>query len=223
MTNAARMHSVTGSPTAPVAAGDRALWWAWTRWATLGEFSGFAVPAVVGAVISGWPAAATLVAMVAAGAVEGSLLGWSQWWVLRRRVPQVRAGAWVGATAAAAALAWSIGMLPSLTDGELPSWPPVLLVLAAGLLGLVLLASIGTAQWWVLRAHVPRCGRWVLTTAGAWLAGLTVFSAFTMPLWQPGQAAWLVAIIGLAGGLLMAVTVAAITGWGFLRLSARAP
>ena len=69
--------------------------------------------------------------------------------------------------------------------------------------------------------HVVRAGRWIVATALAWLAGLAVFLAFTMPLWQPGQALALTILIGLAGGLLMAATTAAVTGRALCRLLPR--
>jgi len=92
------------------------------------------------------------------------------------------------------------------------SWQPVLVGAVAAVLGLLLLSSIGTAQWFVLRHHVARASRWIWATAAAWLAGLAVFLGFAMPLWQPGQAVALTVGIGVAGGLLMAATVASITG-----------
>jgi hypothetical protein len=42
-----------------------------------------------------------------------------------------------------------------------------------------------------------------------------------MPLWQPGQAALLIAAIGVVAGLAMAAMVAAVTGWAVLRLDMR--
>jgi hypothetical protein len=121
-------------------------------------------------------------------------------------------------TSAAAALAWSIGMLPSTAHDLWSRWPILLIVVAAAALGLVLLCSIGTAQWLELRRHVPRAGRWVTATAAAWCAGLVAFSAVTSPLWQPGQRPALVAAIGALGGLVMALTVAVGTGWALIRL-----
>jgi hypothetical protein len=55
-------------------------------------------------------------------------------------------------------------------------------------------------------------------SALAWLAGLAAFLAFAMPLWQPGQRLAQVVAIGLAGGLLMAATMAAVTGFALVRL-----
>ena len=51
-----------------------------------------------------------------------------------------------------------------------------------------------------------------------WAVGLLVFTAITTPLWAPGQPAALMAAIGVLGGLAMAGTVAALTGWALVRL-----
>jgi hypothetical protein len=93
-------------------------------------------------------------------------------------------------------------------------------------LGLVLLNSIGVAQWTVLRHLLPRAGRWVWFSALGWLAGLAVFLIFTMPLWHPGQAPAMTIAVGVAGAVLMAATMAAITGLAVRRwpwLPARSP
>jgi hypothetical protein len=65
--------------------------------------------------------------------------------------------------------------------------------------------------------------RWTLeesiaTTAGAWAAGLLVFTTVATPLWQPGQALPLIIAIGVLGGLVMAATVAGLTGAAAVRL-----
>jgi hypothetical protein len=52
------------------------------------------------------------------------------------------------------------------------------------------------------------------------VVALGVFTAVTTPLWQPGQGAVTVSLIGVLGGLLMAVAMAAVTGVGLLRLLA---
>jgi hypothetical protein len=70
----------------------------------------------------------------------------------------------------------------------------------------------------VLRAHVPRSGRWVAMTALGWAAGLAAFTAISTPLWAPGQPVLLTAAIGIAAGAAMAATVAAVTGVGLSRL-----
>jgi uncharacterized integral membrane protein len=205
-------HEVSASPNPP-----SGLWRRWFVAATAGEFLGFAAPAVVGALVGTAAAGTAVVALLAAGAVEGAVLGLAQAMVLRRVLRGFAASQWVLATAAAAVVAWAIGLAPMAYPGIL-QWPLPLLVPLGIVLGAVLLASIGTAQWFVLRRHVPRAGLWIAGTAGAWVVGLLAFTAVSSPLWQPGQPAALVAAIGALGGLVMAATVAAVTGLVLVRL-----
>jgi hypothetical protein len=162
------------------------LFTAWTLSVTVGECIGFCVPALVGALVLGQTAPVAIAALAAAGSLEGAVLGWSQARVRCRPLRRLSPGCWVVNTSAAAALVWSIGMLPSTTPDFWSRWPVPLIVVVA-VLGLVLLCSVGTAQWLELRRHVSRAGRWVIATAAAWCAGLVAFSAVTSPLWQPGQ------------------------------------
>jgi hypothetical protein len=194
------------------------LFRAWTTSVTIGECIGFCVPTLVGALVLGQTAPVAFVGLVAAGSVEGAILGWSQARVLSQPLRRLSSRRWVVGTSAAAALAWSIGMLPSTAHDLWSGWPVPLVIFAAAALAVVLLCSIGAAQWLELRRHVPRAGRWVAATAAAWCAGLVAFSAVTSPLWQPGQRPALIAAIGAFGGLVMALTVAAGTGWALIRL-----
>jgi hypothetical protein len=190
--------------------------WCWT--VTAAEFVGFAVAACVGAVTANAAAGISVPALLAAGAVEGGMLGWGQVTVLRRALPSVGRRQWIVATAIAAALAYAIGLVPSTLAGSVGSWPLAIVVPGAVVLGAALLASIGTAQWLILRRHVTGALRWIGTTALAWLVGLGVFLGFAMPLWQPGQPLALTIVIGVGGGLLMAATTSLITGVALRRL-----
>ncbi len=191
----------------------------WLLVVTAGEAVGFLVPVL--AVLSGaadLPGAAGLAVVVAAGAAEGAVLGAAQAAVLAGEVPELSRRDWIVRTAAAAAAAWVIGIGPSTWAQDVLDGPVTLQVVLAVPAAGVLLGSIGLAQWTVLRRHVPRAGRWVAWTAAGWLAGLAVFTAFTAPLWQPGQAPALVAAIGVLGGLVMALSMAAVTGRGAVLL-----
>lgn len=196
-----------------------ALWLQWTVMVTLGESVGFVLPAIVGATTAGLPIGPAL--LVAAGVVEGTVLGLAQWSVLRGVVPGLRGGAWVAATAAAAAIAYALGLIPSLTAEVWQTWPPAVAVAAGGVVGVLLLLSIGVAQWFVLRRHEPRARSWVWWTAVAWLAGLGVFLLVATPLWYPGQPLADVIAVGAAAGVAMAATVAGITGAAVVRVAAR--
>ena len=194
----------------------RALLSTWFTTVTVAEFIGFAVPAAVGALTAAMSPGVAVPALLAAGAVEGAMLGSGQAAVMRRALPGLPGRLWIAATASAAVLAYAIGLTPS--NLAIGTWPLPLTAVLGAIGGVVLLASIGTAQWLVLRRHVARAGRWIWATAVAWAAGLAVFLGFAMPLWQPGQSLWLIVGIGVVGGLLMAATTSLITGATLTRL-----
>lgn len=190
----------------------------WFVRVTAAEFAGFAVPACVGALTAGASAAVAVPAVLAAGAVEGAVLGWGQAGVLRRALPGLPYRRWIAVTSAAAVVAYLIGVAPSATAAIWTGWPAAAVVVLAAVLGAALLATIGVAQWTVLRRLVAHAGRWIGATAAAWTAGLIVFGVFTMPLWRPGQSLALVVAIGVAGGLLMAAVTSAVTGAALRRM-----
>lgn len=189
---------------------------------TLGESAGFLAPTLAQLTTAALNPAATMPALVAAGAVEGAVLGWSQARVLKRRIPALSEPRWIGGTAAAASLAWFIGLLPGGYPEVWQAWPLGAQVVAGALAGTILLCSIGFAQWLVLRRHLPRSGSWVPGSAAAWCVGLAVFFGVATPLWQPGQPLGLVVLIGVLAGVLMAVSMAAVSGLVLLRLLRRA-
>jgi hypothetical protein len=207
-------------PTTPGAG----LWRRWVIAASLGETLGFLVPVfavVVGA--DGWDARSRYLALVVAGAGEGAVLGVAQSRVLRLVLRGFSPGAWTLRTAFAAALAWAIGLAPSESAGTWQGWPVVAQVAVAVPAGLLLLGTIGTAQWTVLRRFVHGAARWIGWTSLAWLAGLTAFMVVATPLWQPRQPLWLTAVVGALAASLMALAVAAITGWGLVQLVSTPP
>lgn len=204
---------------------NRALWRRWTAVTTAGELAGFVVPATVGAAAAtlAWPAGLTYGALLAAGFIEGSVLGYSQATVLRTALPGLRVRRYWTATGAAAAVAYAVGLLPSTLGDHLARIPAPLLVGAGVVAAAILLGSIGTAQWAVLRGAGADRPSWIATTAAAWMAGLAVFLLSATPLWQPGQPWWLIAAIGVGCGGLMALTVAALTGIAAVRLIPNGP
>lgn len=189
----------------------------WIGWVSLGESLGFLAPAIAQTVSAAlWPAA-TVPLLVLSGFVEGAVLGWFQVRVLRTRLPTVSVRRWVLLTGAAAAAAWTLGLLPSAGSGW-QAWPAVAQIVAGTIAALALLVSIGFAQWIELREHVARAWRWIAGSAAAWAAGLAVFMAVATPLWQPGQDVWVSAAIGLGAAVLMAVSMALVTGLVMVRL-----
>ncbi|MFK4084887.1 hypothetical protein ACI2LF_12295 [Kribbella sp. NPDC020789] len=204
------------TPIAPPRGHDLLRLWFWS--VTLAEFLGFAVPALTGTATASASPAIAVPALLLAGSIEGALLGFGQASVLRLVLPNLPVRSWIAVTSAAAAFAYLLGLMPSLFANSVAHWPSPLVAAAATCLGLALLASIGTAQWTVLRLHLPHAHSWIYTTAVAWLAGLGIFLAIAMPLWHPGQSALLIAAIAIAAGLLMSATTSAITGLALERL-----
>jgi hypothetical protein len=152
-----------------------------------------------------------------AGAVEGAILGWAQARVLRSVLPGLDTRSWTSATAGGAMVAYVMGMLPSLL---LPLPAPAMVAIGM-VAGTVLLASIGTAQWLILRRYQPHTAWWIPVTAVAWLLGLAGFLAVAMPLWKPGESGAVIFGIGLIAALVMAGVVAAVTGGAVVRLARR--
>jgi hypothetical protein len=188
----------------------------WVLVVTLGEAIGFMVPAVVGAGMSAasWAPLPILIAMVLAGAVEGAVLGAAQADCLYRwRVLPLRRR-WIAATTLGAAVAWSLGMLPS-TLGDLNR--TVGTVVLVGIGGLILLSSLPLAQYFVLRDHVRRALLWIPINMVAWLLGITWTLVPSPWVDQSTPTGTLILIYGMAG-LCMAATVALITGVGIIRL-----
>lgn len=180
----------------------------WIVRVAMAEAAGFAVAAVAGAALAfaAAPASVAFAVAIAAGAVEGLALGAGQYWAMSDRKPP--RGAWVGATALAAAVAWALGMLPSTIGvdfGDSVTW------MLLGLGALVLLASIPVAQWLVLRAAGRRDAvAWIPVTMGAWAIAM-LWTAAPSPFIDESSPIALVVALYVLAGALMAVTVAAVT------------
>ncbi len=198
--------------------GSRTLRRSWLLNVSVGEALGFCIPAAVGVLVLQRAPAVVLAALVAAGALEGLVLGVAQSRVLHREFFGFARRDWAVLTSAAAAFAWLVGMLPSTFYSTWSTWPLVATIPVATLSGILVLGSIGGAQWFVLRRHVARAWIWVPANAAAWCAGLLVFAGITSPLWREGQSPWLIAGIGALGGAAMAVTMAGVTGFFLARL-----
>lgn len=195
------------------------LWRRWIVTVTAGEALGFLVVASVAPVAGAAPTWVGVGLMVAAGTVEGVMLGGAQASVLRAVLPRRLVRQWVPVTAAAAALAWALGMLPSSTYDIWSSWKPAVLVPTGMVLGALVLLSLGVAQWLLLRQVLPAAWRWTGWSVAGWATGLTAFGAVTTPLWHSGQDRVLIVGIGALGGAVMAAVMAAVTGIGLVRMT----
>ncbi|MCU0354802.1 MAG: hypothetical protein MUD08_13855 [Cytophagales bacterium] len=166
--------------------------------------------------------------MLGAGAIEGTLLGWFQWRVLKEKILPLTARDWIGMTVLIAVLGWGLGMLPSLffipdnpkpTETAAPSAfenPWVFAGLSIGA-GLVLGAMFGLFQWFALRKYVPKSASWITANALGWGAGLGWIYLFaSLPNEQTPL--WVNVLLGIAGGVLAGLSVGAVTGWFLLKI-----
>lgn len=176
----------------------------WILLVSLGEAAGFAVATTVAllVILNDVPAWLGYAAIVGGGALEGTLLGTAQWLAMPGSRPP--APRWILATAAGAGIAWSLGMLPSTLGVEMST--TVIAGIAAG--AVVLLASIPVLQWWA----IGRAGtvRWIPVNMGAWALAV-LWTAAPSPFIDESSPVSLIAVLYVTAGLLMAVTIAALT------------
>jgi hypothetical protein len=171
-------------------------WWDWNLWLqwvianVAGEVLGLGLVGAVATVMVlaiGEPETTLVVlmmagVMIAAGALEGIIVGFAQWLVLRRRLNRLSRREWVTATAIGAFVAWAIGMTPSTLmalDQSAGSSPPpemsdaVRYALAA-VMGAALGTVLGAPQWHALRRYVSGAPLWIWANAAAWAVGMPV-------------------------------------------------
>lgn len=166
------------------------LWTSWIIANAIGELLGLGATFAIGAgffsaVSEEQSALLSAGVMTTAGAIEGAIVGWAQWFVLRRAIVGITRRAWMMATVIGAVIAWFLGSLPallsSLSSGDTSraiEEPPqgVVLLLAVGL-GLVAGLILSAAQWMVLRRYVAKAWWWLPANAIAWAAGMPILFA----------------------------------------------
>lgn len=157
---------------------------------------------------------------IVGGLGEGAVLAWFQLRVLRQLIPALSSRRWMLATAIAASIAWMLGYLaPTLDDlfgispiTQIAIWIPA---------GVLILFSIGIAQAVVLRDFIEQPRRWVTVNALGWLLGLPW--TFILPAMVPEDAPVIVWISTfILAGVLMGLTVGAVTGRLLMELKVRA-
>ena len=138
------------------------------------------------------------------GLVIGASIGIAQGLVLRRRIGL---GWWV--------LVSSVGFGVGKVLGE--AWTQGIPgAVGHGLSGAVIGASIGIAQWLVLRRHVARAEWWVLANIGAWVVGWSLISVAEG---SAGLSTVMIYVVGGVGAALAGI----ITGIALLWVSRPRP
>lgn len=210
------------------------LWFRWVLANAAGELIGLGMTFAIGfGLFAGfendqeiWTVLLSAVLMTATGALEGLIVGWAQWSVLRRAIQGIAQSAWVAATIIGAVTAWLSGSIPmalaSLASDtpEVAEEPPqaVVLLLAAAMgLGAGLVLSV--AQWLVLRRHVAGAWQWLPANALAWAAGMPLVFAGVDLAQRTGTVGGGILVMG-ASIALAGAAAGAIHGVALLRLAA---
>jgi hypothetical protein len=196
------------------------LWWRWIVANLTGEFVGLGIAGALGAGVMFFSGQVTGsgrvivigLALISAAIAEGSVVGFAQWLVLRHPLPELTRRTWIAATALGSLIAWVIGMTLGTLGGDLLDTSDGANALLFGaLLGPLVGALLGVAQWWVLRGFVAHAGWWVLANAVAWTAGMAVIFVATGIVDEQTPVAAMTAIWAVSG-ILAGAVVAAIHG-----------
>lgn len=176
------------APTAPPTRVEWAfgLWWVFAT--ALGWVVGFAVCEALKDFVESFNAD---------GVVIGVAVGILQWLVLRRRIN--RAGWWI----LASIIGFAVGKFGGDAIAQAVSGP-----VGFGLSGAAIGASLGMAQWVVLRRHVAQAGWWVLASALAWAVGWAIINAVDEAASGPTGTAYLIGATGAAAaGVITGVSL----------------
>ena len=171
---------------------SEAAWRFWAGWglAFVGfPLGGLAATALVGGVT-------TPVEGVIGGAATGAVIGLAQWLVLRRRLALTPW--WIAATAVGMGVGLALGIVLLGTDTA-----GITLLLR----GLVTGASIGIAQFALLRGSTPRAFVWPFVVACSWAIGWLVTRAGGVdlaPQWS---------VFGAAGALTFQLLTGLALAW----------
>jgi hypothetical protein len=130
------------------------------------------------------------------GLIIGGGIGIAQGLVLRKRVASMRW--WVLVSIVGFGLGKLIG--EAVAQG-MPA------ALGHGLSGAVIGATLGLAQWLVLRRHVSRADVWVLANVAAWAAGWSLISLAEGSAWSTVM---VYAVGGVGAGLAGIITAVAL-------------
>jgi uncharacterized integral membrane protein len=165
------------------------------------------IPVTVGVVslLTGFakqPALIFSVTAITVGTLVGTILGVSQWYVLRGIVPGVKARAWIVATTLGSLLPWTIIFASEIISGgssaeaetQAPELPVSALLITAILYGALLGGILGTVQWIALRAHAEHASWWIVGTIGAGAIALP-FTLFAVS-WAQAQTSYWIFWIG---------------------------
>lgn len=152
------------------------LWERWVLASTIAQILGWIVIGYFSQATNEFVNENTYKVLLLVGTVEGFLLGFAQWLVLRSYIR--RASFWIFLTIVAALLSWFLGLTVSVVIGLFYAAnlnrTMTTLVKEIALLGAAIGTVIGYAQWLILKIANKKAIWWVSANALAWSLGLVV-------------------------------------------------
>jgi hypothetical protein len=189
------------------------LWEQWVLATTIAEVAGLGIVGITTAVMNQLSNTNTHAVLLVVGILEGMVLGFAQWLVLRHYIRHsVR---WIFATTVGTLFSWFIGITISIVMALIYANTSDSALTLAFMKGVILLgAGVGTilgfCQWLVLKTQIRFSGWWISANALAWSLGLLVsFVGAGMPKEDLSLQS---ALFTAATGAAMGATIGAITG-----------
>jgi hypothetical protein len=189
-------------------------WGLWERWVlatSIAEIIGLAIVGVVSVIVSHVGYIQGTLTLL--GTLEGIVLGFAQWLVLRRYIRH--STRWIFATVIGALFAWFTGLTISIVmalayAGASDGATKVAFIKGVVLLGAALGAVMGFCQWLVLKSQIRFSVWWIFANAVAWALGLLIAyigAGMVQSIFSPQTA-----LVTIATGATMGAVIGGITG-----------
>lgn len=188
----------------------------WERWVianTIAQILGWFVATHFSHAIDEFGNQITYQVLLLVGTLEGFLLGFAQWLVLRRYIRQ--ASYWIFLTTAAVLLSWFMGLMVSVVIGLFYAanlhQKLTTLIQEVALLGTAVGTVIGYAQWLILKTINKQAIWWVSANALAWCIGVVIAFIAAKIDKLPGFNIH-ASLITVATGAVVGIVISSITG-----------
>ncbi|MGB6297015.1 MAG: hypothetical protein WBF90_12645 [Rivularia sp. (in: cyanobacteria)] len=188
------------------------LWERWVIASTIAQIIGWFIAAYLTQAIDKFGIENIYQILLLLGTLEGLLLGFAQWLVLRRHIRY--AGYWILFTTAGVLISWFMGLTVSAVIGLFYAanlhQKITTLIEEVALLGAAVGTVIGYAQWLILKTVSKQAIWWVFANALAWTLGVVVAfigAGIETPFFNIHAS-----LIAIATGGLMGIVISSITG-----------
>jgi hypothetical protein len=189
-------------------------WGLWERWilaTSIAQIIGLAIIGIVSIAVSHVGYIQGTLTLI--GTLEGIILGFAQWLVLRRYIHH--STRWIIATVIGGLFAWFIGLtitaLMALVYAGVSDEAQILgFFKGLFLLGAALGTVLGFCQWLVIKNQIRRSMWWIVANAVAWALGL--FIAYLGAGIVEGSFSLRTALFTVLTGTVMGAVIGGITG-----------